>query len=189
MAFLLVRHGECKASGTYCGRTDAPLTAKGREQAAALAETLGRYDIGGCYASPLLRAVDTARAILRDSSASLSLDDRLRELDFGSWEGLRYAEIEARWPALARDWLADPTEVAIPGGERFSSLRERVHGFLRERAAQAADRDVLLVAHGGPLAAIVLETLNLPSRDFFKHVPGLGSLQRLDIERREVAPC
>jgi broad specificity phosphatase PhoE len=189
MTILLARHGECTASGTYCGRTDAPLTAKGREQAAALAETLSRYDIVACYASPLLRAVDTARTILRDRAISLTIDDRLREFDFGSWEGLRYAEIEARWPALARDWLGDPTAVAIPGGERFSSLRERVHSFLRERAAAPANRDVLVVAHGGALAAIVLETLHLPARDFFKHVPGLGSLSRVDITRREVVPC
>jgi len=189
MTLLLARHGECTASGTYCGRTDAPLTEKGRQQAAALAQVLAPYPISACFTSPLLRALETARVALDGRDVPLSIDQRLREVDFGAWEGLKYAEIEQSWPKLIPAWLADPSGVDIPEGEPFSSLRRRVRAFLSEHAQSALSDNILIVAHGGPLAVIGLELLNRPGTDFFNHVPSLGSLRLVDVERREVLPC
>jgi len=189
MTLLLARHGECTASGTYCGRTDAPLTEKGRQQAAALSRALEAYPIKACFTSPLLRALETARVALDGRDVPLSIDERLREVDFGAWEGLKHAEIEPRWPKLIPAWLSDPSGVDIPEGEPFSSLRRRVREFLSEHAQSALSDNILIVAHGGPLAVVSLELLGHPGTEFFNHVPSLGSLRLIDVERRAVLPC
>ncbi|MBI2384540.1 MAG: histidine phosphatase family protein [Elusimicrobia bacterium] len=189
MTLLLARHGECTASGTYCGRTDAPLTAKGREQAAALAHVIAPYPIAACFTSSLLRARETAQIALNGRGVPLLVDDRLREVDFGTWEGLTYAEIERGWPQLISTWLSDPSRVDIPAGEPFSSLRHRVRAFLSEHAQSASDDCVLIIAHGGPLAVIGLELLGRPDNEFFDHVPRLGSLRPIDVPLRKILPC
>lgn len=189
MTLLLARHGECTASGTYCGRTDAPLTAKGREQAAALAHVVATYPIQACFTSPLLRARETAQITLAGRNVPLLVDDRLREVDFGAWEGKKYAEIEQGWPQLIPAWLSDPSQVDIPEGEPFSSLRCRVREFLDEHSRSASGDCVLVIAHGGPLAVIGLELLARPAGEFFDHVPRLGSLRSIEVPRRKVLPC
>lgn len=188
MTLLLARHGECTASGTYCGRTDAPLTGKGRRQAAALARLIAAYPIRACFTSPLLRARETARIALNGRDLPLSADDRLREVDFGAWEGLTYAEIERGWPQLIPTWLSDPSLVDIPAGEPFSSLRRRVRAFLSEHA-RVSDDHVLIIAHGGPLAVVGLELLGRPASEFFDHVPRLGSLRTIGAPLRKILPC
>lgn len=189
MTLLLARHGECTASGAYCGRTDSPLTDKGRQQAAALSRALAPYPIQACFTSPLLRALETARIALNGREVPLSIDNRLREVDFGAWEGLKYAEIERRWPKLVPAWLSDPSSVRIPKGESFSSLRRRAREFLSEHAPSASSGNILIVAHGGPLAVVGLELLARPAAEFFSHLPSLGSLRLLDMKRREVISC
>lgn len=189
MTLLLARHGECTASGTYCGRTDAPLTEKGRQQAAALAQVIAPYPISACFTSPLLRARETARIALNGRRVPLSVDDRLREVDFGAWEGLAYAEIERGWPQLIPTWLSDPSRVDIPEGEPYSSLHNRVRAFLSEHARSVSDDNILIIAHGGPLAVVGLELLGRPAGEFFNHVPSLGSLRRIDVPLRKVLPC
>lgn len=189
MTLLLARHGECTASGTYCGRTDAPLTDKGRRQAAALSRALKPHPIRACFTSPLLRALETARIALNGRDVPLSIDDRLREIDFGAWEGLKYAEIERRWPEMIPAWLSDPSGVGIPNGESFSSLRRRVREFLSEHAQAASSGNILIVAHGGPVAVVGLEILARPAAEFFSHVPNLGSLRLIDVKRREILSC
>lgn len=189
MTLLMARHGECTASGTYCGRTDAPLTEKGRQQAAALSQALEPYPIQACITSPLLRALETAQIALDGRDVPLSIDNRLREIDFGAWEGLKYAEIERRWPKLIPAWLSDPSAVGIPKGEPFSLLRRRVDEFLSEHAQSASSGNILIVAHGGPLAVIGLELFARPATEFFSHVPSLGSLRLIDVKYREVLSC
>lgn len=189
MTLLLARHGECTASGRYCGRTNAPLTEKGRQQAVALSQALEPYPIRACFASPLLRALETAQIALNGRGVPLSVDNRLREIDFGAWEGLEYAEIERRWPKLIPAWLADPSRAGIPEGETFSSLRRRVREFLSEHAQSASSENILIVAHGGPLAVVGIELLDRPATEFFSHVSSLGSLRLIDVKRREGIPC
>lgn len=189
MTLLLARHGECTASGTYCGRTDAPLTENGRQQAAALAQVIAPYPISVCFTSPLLRARETARIALNGRRVPLSVDDRLREVDFGAWGGLTYAEIERGWPQLIATWLCDPSRVDIPEGESFSALRSRVRAFLSEHSRSASDNNILIIAHGGPLAVVGLELLGRPTSEFFNYVPGLGALRAIDVPLRKVVPC
>src|SRR5271156_2605195 len=108
----------------YAGRTDAPLTEVGAQQAAAAAKRLASAGLGVIVTSPLLRKGQTAQAGGAGPRAAVVTDDGFRETDFGAWEGLTFAEVRERWPAEISAWLADP-DVAPPGGERFVEVSAR----------------------------------------------------------------
>ncbi|HJY67123.1 MAG TPA: histidine phosphatase family protein, partial [Streptosporangiaceae bacterium] len=119
----LLRHGQTPMSvqKRYAGRTDAPLTEVGVQQAAAAAKRLASAGLGVIVTSPLLRTVQTAQAVAAVTGAAVVTDDGFRETDFGAWEGLTFAEVRERWPAEITAWLADP-DVAPPGGESFTDV-------------------------------------------------------------------
>src|SRR4030043_1857229 len=96
----LIRHGDRGEScrGRYIGRTDAPLSDMGRSQAAALAAELDRLNGARILCSPLLRTLETARIAL-GAGGGFAIDANFREIDFGRWEGMTFAEIAAAGPA------------------------------------------------------------------------------------------
>ena len=162
---LLSRHGqtEYNAGARFQGQTDTPLSDLGREQAHRLAERLTHEDIDAAYASDLSRARDTAEIALGERPIPLLLDPRLREVAFGRWEGLTFAEIEKKYPGdvVARD--RDRVHYAQPGGgESLVQLGARVAGFLAEVLARHEGQLVLLVAHGGTVNAAISTILDIP---------------------------
>jgi broad specificity phosphatase PhoE len=179
MSIFLVRHGETRLSGTFCGSGNPPLTGRGRKQASAAARILARYPIDICYASPLLRVKQTAAIIQRRLKIPVLTRYSLRELHFGAWEGFRFEEIHTRWPALAREWSKDPMKVRIPSAEPFSSLRRRIKRFF----STVRSKNVLIVAHGGSLAALVLDLLRLPLREFPNQIQPTGSVRMIEGKR------
>ena len=107
----------------YSGRSDAPLTAAGVQQAAAAAKHLAGAGIGVIITSPLLRTVQTAQEVATVIGAPVVTDDGFRETDFGAWEGLTFADVRERWPDEMAHWMADP-QVAPPGGESFTDVSD-----------------------------------------------------------------
>ncbi len=162
---LLIRHGE--ASGNrelrYLGATDALLTPTGAEQASRLADALRLAPIGAIYASPLARARATAEAlaVVRNPALTPQLDARLREQDYGAWEGLTRAEAQARDPKAHAAWEAG-AEVAPPTGESLDALRARSIDCAQELAQRHAGEVIALVSHVGPIKALVCAALGLP---------------------------
>jgi len=149
---ILVRHGETawNAQRRFQGQTDLPLSARGRMQAQAVANALINLPFSRVYASDLQRALETARTIAAPHGIDVVEDARLREFDFGEWEGRTWTEIVARSPRMRL-----PTAARLykpPGGERFKAVLARVRAFLRDLAMQETDR-VLVVSHAGPLHA------------------------------------
>ena len=115
---VLLRHGETALSGgqRFAGRGDIPLTATGREQAAAAAARLvARGGLDLIVTSPLARARQTGEAVAAATGLPPVVQDGWAEVDFGDWEGLTQAEAEKRWPEQMRAWLSDPG-AAPPGG-------------------------------------------------------------------------
>lgn len=155
----LVRHAECALGGRYVGRSDPPLSALGRAQAAALGRTLATEPFAAVYSSPLRRALDTARAIARHHGVAVEAMDALAELDFGAWEGLTYDEIARRDPDRLARWVEGPESVAPPGGETLAALHERALDAVAAIRARHPEDAVAVVSHGGPLRAVVCEAL------------------------------
>jgi probable phosphoglycerate mutase len=151
---LLVRHGQTawNAERRVLGRTDIPLDAIGREQAAGLARVLPR--VNAVYASPLVRAFETASA-LGDPIA----DPDLVEMDQGYLEGLVATELGDRFPGVHESWRADAANFRLPGGETLTEVITRGRAALDRIAARHAGGDVVAVVSHQLLLAAVLCSL------------------------------
>lgn len=108
--------------------------------------------IDAIYASDLVRARETAAAIAAPLGLDVRLDQRLREFDFGSWEGLTWDEIVAHFPRAAESGRTSARDYAPDGGERFALVCDRVRAFLDEVRATHVQR-TLAVSHAGVLHA------------------------------------
>jgi probable phosphoglycerate mutase len=147
-SLLLLRHGQTALSveRRFSGHGDPALTDLGVAQAAALAArvaALPRPPVA-VWASPLARAYDTAVPLAKALGVEVRVEERLRECDFGAWEGLTFGEVQERHPAEWDAWLGN-ADVAAPGGESFAAVTKR--------ARQA--RDAVLAAHPGEVVAVV----------------------------------
>jgi len=178
---LLLRHGQTPMSvqKRYAGRSDAPLTDVGVQQAAAAAKRLASAGIAVIVTSPLLRAVQTAQEVAAAVGAAVVTDDGFRETDFGAWEGLTFAEVRERWPAELAAWLADP-EVAPPGGESFAEVSARVTAALHRVLAARAGQTVLIVSHVTPIKTLVATALLAPPAALYRMYLDVAALCQID---------
>ena len=178
---LLLRHGQTLMSvqKRYAGRTDAPLTDTGVQQAAAAAKRLAQAGIGAIVSSPLQRTVRTAEEVSAVTGVPVVTDDGFRETDFGAWEGLTFAEVRERWPSEMTAWLADPS-VAPPGGESFAQVSERVTAALHRVLAERAGQTVLIVSHVTPIKTLVAAALLAPPAALFRMHLDVAALCEID---------
>ena len=191
---ILIRHAEPveDARGLCYGSLDFGLSPAGRAHAERLA-------VAGCdavYASPRRRALETAAPLAAAHGLGVLVDDDLREIDFGDFEGRRYEEIEEAEPELYRAWMESPTTVRFPNGECYADVRARaLAAFERIRAAHAC---AVVVTHGGVIRAGLAAWLGMPDEaifrlaqdycgvsvvDFHDGVPLVRSLNATTIER------
>ena len=177
----LLRHGQTPMSvqKRYAGRTDAPLTEVGVQQAAAAAKRLASAGLGVIVTSPLLRTVQTAQSVAAVTGAAVVTDDGFRETDFGAWEGLTFAEVRERWPAEISAWMADP-EVAPPDGESFTDVSARVTAALDRVLAARAGQTVLIVSHVTPIKMLVAAALLAPPAALYRMHLDLAALSEID---------
>lgn len=162
--FWLVRHAETdwNQAGRWQGHADVALSARGREQAEALAqqwaedsETRG---LGPLFSSDLGRCMETAAALGRVLGLDPQADPRLRELDVGDWSGRIRSEIEQSDPALLARFESEDPAARPPGGETRSEIRERAHGVFRDLAEQFPRSRIVVVTHRGLIRALLPKT-------------------------------
>jgi len=153
---MLVRHGETEWSraGKHTGRTDVPLTDRGREQALAVGEALRGREFALVLTSPLQRAAETCR--LAGFGDQAQERDDLVEWHYGAYEGRTTEEIRKERPG----WLVWDDE--LPGGETLAQVGVRADRVIAE--ARAAEGDVLLFAHGHVLRILAARWLGLEPR-------------------------
>lgn len=169
---LLIRHGQTawNADGRFMGQMDIELDEKGLRQAEAVGRRLALERPQAIYASDLKRAFQTAESIRRSIAESCAPEEppplirepALREMSFGSWEGLNYQQISAAYPEALQAWEADYLHYSPQGGESATQMVERVlaaHARIVERHPEAS---VMLVAHGGSLQALLTHLIGLP---------------------------
>jgi probable phosphoglycerate mutase len=164
---LLVRHGETawNAVERIQGHEDVPLSARGREQAAALAARLAREGVARVVSSDLARARETAEVVAAAARAPLVLDPRLREQRMGAWQGITFEEAKRRDADLAARFAARDPDVRPPGGgESRVELSARVWEALDAHAKAGTASPLVVVAHGGPLQVVIYRVLGLDLR-------------------------
>lgn len=179
---LLIRHAQPDedARGRCYGRLDIGLSARGQRRAQLLARTLDRIPLAAVYSSPSTRALATAGPLAAAHQLTLSVEDALREIDFGELEGRSYDEIQAVYPDLYRYWMQTPTLVEFPGGESYTQLRERALAALEAIRARHRGEVAAIVSHGGILRAMLADCLRMPDEAIFRLDQSYGALSVLD---------
>jgi broad specificity phosphatase PhoE len=178
---VIVRHGrtEANAGGLLLGRADPPLDGEGERQASALGRALGELDVGRIVTSPLARCRATADALSAGSAAGVTaeVDERWVELDYGEFDQLPAGEVPAEtWAA----WRADVTW-RPPGGESLADLGTRVRAACADIAAEAAERDVMVVTHVSPIKAAVAWALGVGDEVAWRMWVAPASITRIGV--------
>lgn len=155
----LIRHGltPWNETGRFQGHADPPLSDAGRAQAERLKQRIAESfpSPSVVYSSPLTRARETASIAF--GASSIKLDERLKEIHFGDFEGRTRVENEQH--AAWSQWAEDPYHRAPPGGESYADLRSRVVPWLE--SVHAAEGHVVAVAHSGTIQMILAELLGV----------------------------
>jgi broad specificity phosphatase PhoE len=152
-----VRHGETASNveGLLHGVTDVPLNPIGLRQAELIGDRLARNGrLDRIVSSPLSRALTTARAIQRHSGLPLRVYEGLKEMNFGSAEGIPFSEVGTRYPRDSEQFL-DPSaaHARYPGGESRGEFFARVTRTVDDIANQHIGQHIVVVAHGGFISA------------------------------------
>jgi broad specificity phosphatase PhoE len=149
--FFFVRHGESEANVAhrFSGRSDSPLTERGRAQATVVADSLERTAFGRIVATPLSRSLDTALVIARRRKMPVDVVSDLIEIDVGERTGATFDEIRG-----LPEWT-DEGFVAWPGGETLEQVLERALRAMRRIHREDPGGRILVIAHGGVTRILV----------------------------------
>ena len=166
---ILLRHGEPDQTvhGRCYGRLDPGLSRRGLEQMRQVLRLLNNQPAAAIYSSPSRRAVESANLRAVDIPAA-TIDERLREIDFGAFEGLTYDEISDRYPRQYDEWMSQPTNVAFPDGESFATMSARVRRAFEQIRRLHSGKTVTIVSHGGVNRIVLAAALDLDSRHIFR---------------------
>jgi len=185
---ILVRHGESVLGRAkrYAGHRDTPLSPRGRVQASRLRAPFGRLRADVVFSSDRKRCLETARLLA--PGVRIHSSDRLRELDFGSWDGLTARTCRRRDADRFDRWMRDPWSTRPPGGESLRRLSGRVRAYVASLIERFPGRTLAIVTHAGPIRALLAAD---PSRFWSVDVPPAAMIavdgSRLRKRRKEGA--
>lgn len=153
---ILIRHGitEYNVQKKYIGLTDEPVIKERLSiEYSDLLETLRNQKIDKIYSSDLRRCQQTTQFLYPDRD--IQLDCRLREINFGDWEGRTYDELVG-YPAY-RKWLTNWEEEYIPNGESGYMFQERIVQFLQKEILKVSNigKNIALITHGGVIRHMI----------------------------------
>ena len=181
MIVYCIRHGEScyNAQGRIQGQSDVPLSELGHRQSEAVAGAMADLPIEVVYCSPLRRALETARPVADALKLPIRTDPRLMEVHAGVFQDKLRTELEQLYPDEIARWRSGDPDFIIPGGESRRDLGRRGHEFFEE-IRTAGHAQVVVVTHGGLLAAALKALLEIPpQRQPF--VLENGSISELDL--------
>lgn len=163
--FDLIRHGEPEGGPMYRGSKDDPLSDAGWQQMRDAISEADRWD--AIVTSPMLRCVHFARELANRYQIPLHRDERLREINFGEWEGRTADEVMASDGENLSQFWADPVNNTPPGGEPVAEFNQRVIESWYHWQQELAGQNVLIVCHGGVIRMIIADTMNIPLKHAF----------------------
>ncbi|MBV9103723.1 MAG: histidine phosphatase family protein [Candidatus Eremiobacteraeota bacterium] len=169
---VLCRHGATEGNerGVFLSRSDPPLSAAGRIQCEGVRDALRDVVLDRCVVSPARRAQES-RSIIAPR-VPYRIEEALREIDFGEWEGKTLSWLEVHDPQGVAERARDPVNFRPRGGESFADVAERVTPLVEELRGNATP--TLVIAHRGSLGVIerLLRGQRLASRDVRPLEPG-----------------
>lgn len=185
---ILLRHGQTtyNATSRMQGQLDTELSEEGRQQARNIAPVLTEMGVAKIVASDLSRAAVTAQIVAEHLELPVMYDARLRETHLGQWQGKTHAEVDGADGSVRAHWRNTPTW-APPEGESRIDVAQRARPVvdeLMEHFDGWDDAAVLLVAHGGTIAALTSSLLDLEISQY----PMMKSLRNANFAQLQALP-
>jgi probable phosphoglycerate mutase len=181
---LLTRHGHVDGikPERFRGREPLDLTARGRADAAAVAQRIaGNWRPSHIYTSPLGRCIETATAIAKATGIGAKTCDDLNDIDYGAWQFKTFTEAKSLDPALFTAWFATPHLVRFPNGESLQDLVARTANVLRMVLVRHPGETVVLVGHDSVNRALLLELLDQPLSAYWRVAQEPCCLNEIDV--------
>ncbi|MFA9460432.1 histidine phosphatase family protein [Thiohalorhabdus methylotrophus] len=173
----LIRHGEPEGGRMFRGRTDHPLSDKGWGQMRLA--SAGEEGWEAVVSSPLLRCSEFARDLAHARGLHLQYEPRLREMDFGEWDGRTAEDVLANGPGDLSAFWADPPNAQAPGGEALTDFAERVLAGWEDIVRTYTGQHVLVVGHGGVMRVLIAHVLGMPLENLFRMEVGYACRTRI----------
>ncbi len=181
---LFIRHAETDMAGTFCGHSNPPINARGRQQIQKLMSALNEEEIECVFTSDLERAASTAGTLADSLGVPCIKKPNLREIDFGSWEGLTWQQVQEQDEAYARRWTETYPNLPAPGGESFANFQTRVIAEVTGIFDSTGRRQAAVVTHGGVMRVVLQGMCGLADQEaweltrpycsFFKYPRGVA---------------
>ncbi len=193
----LVRHGEVDEAyhQVFGGSIDMELSPYGHEQAQHLAKFLNGRTFDHIYRSPMVRVRQTAKPLLAALGREAEVIDDLREVDFGTWTGHKWHEIQEKFGVDAEDWLVHSETGDVAAAEPLGEYQSRIRGSLDQMMSEGAGQDVLVLCHGGVIRMLLSLLLEEPFSRMDRYEVDFASLtvvehrsNRAEIKLHNFAP-
>lgn len=181
-----MRHAQAKnnVERILAGRTKGfPLTDLGLQQAKKAASFLGNLKISAIYSSPIERALNTAQIVSDELNLNLKIDDRLTEIEMGSFSGMAYEDMFTKHGNVFLKFYQDNPVIAQNGVETFSSVKKRVLDMVNYCSIQHKNQNVLLVTHMDPIKAMFSTILQLKPESLYELIIQNASLNIIKKEQ------
>lgn len=177
----LIRHGEPVGGSRYRGGgVDDPLSENGWAQMRAAVGDHCPWQ--AIYTSPLVRCRAFAAELAARHGVPLRVDERLREIGYGEWEGRAHAEVQAEDPGLRKRLWLDPVVFMPPGAESLESARARMTGAWEDILDRHPGEQVLVVAHAGVIRMLLSQMLGMPLERLFSFSVSYAALSRVAVD-------
>jgi broad specificity phosphatase PhoE len=152
---LFIRHAETDMTRTFCGHSDPPINARGLQQIQTRLSALNGEEIECVFTSDLERAASTAGVLADAYGVPCIQKPNLREINFGTWEGLTWHQIEEQDEAYARRWTETYPNLPAPDGELFVDFQTRVIAEITEIFNSDDHQQAAVVTHGGVMRVVL----------------------------------
>jgi alpha-ribazole phosphatase len=175
MEVYLIRHTAPLIEKGICyGQSDVPLASSFLEEFRTLKKLLPeQFDV--VYSSPLSRCIELAKLLKQDDK--IIIDDRILEINFGSWELMKWDDIEQNEFHI---WMDDFVNIRVPSGENFQDLYNRAMNFVDELAKKKY-QTVAVVTHSGVIRSILSGIQQFPIKDAINIPCEYGSFKRIQL--------
>jgi len=161
---FFVRHGSIKSNKLkiYAGWSNEELDSEGIKQAHEVGKLLSQYPIKAIYSSPIKRAIQTAEIISTYlPNVNIVIEENLKEMKLGPWEGLSEDEIAKKYPEQFKLWNTKPAELKLPNRETLFMVRDRAIKAIKNMLSDNHSGDLIAVTHVAIIRCLYLHYNNL----------------------------
>jgi probable phosphoglycerate mutase len=186
LELFMIRHGQTDFSreNRFCGSIDPPLNDVGLRMADAFGHAYASKSWDGIYCSPSQRAQQTAHALAHRVHNDLVIDEGLREIAYGEWEGMRHEDAKAKWPEAYAYWEQDTASRGTPGGETAFQVAARAAPVIERIRREHASGRVLIVSHKATIRILTCALLGMDVRLFRDRIgQPVAAVTRFEIKK------